>query len=73
MGEVPWFMYVAAMRSLAVAPVVASSTFRYDLPIANLVSLFNVQVYMQAVAYAPGYSGLELITSNGIDLIIGNY
>ncbi|HIE71070.1 MAG TPA: hypothetical protein EYP98_13345 [Planctomycetes bacterium] len=61
------------ITGLAVAPGVASSTLRYDLPIPNLVSLFNLHVYMQAVAYAPGYNGLELITSNGIDLIIGNY
>jgi hypothetical protein len=58
---------------LAVAPGVAPSTLQYDLPIPADLNLLNLHVYMQAVALAPGYNGRELITSNGIDLTIGNY
>jgi hypothetical protein len=56
---------------LGTTPLTAS-TLSFTLAIPNQISLLGSHVYLQAYCFAPGANPLEIISSNGIDWLIGD-
>jgi len=61
------------LTGLAVAPAHVPGILSFNLTVPYSANLNGLHVYMQSVAYAPGENAMGLITSNGVDLTIGNY
>ena len=55
------------------APATGAGTAAYDWPLPNLGSLIGLHVYLQGWALAPGENAAELIVSNGLEWVIGNF
>lgn len=52
--------------------VVGASTCRGSYPIPSATWLQGVHLFLQAWAPAPGQNSAQLVTSNGLDLLLGN-
>lgn len=50
----------------------AAGAATHTLPLPLLPQLLGAHVYLEAWAYAPGMNAAELVTSNGIDILLGN-
>jgi len=48
-----------------------SATFSFPIP--NISGLVGAQIYLQGWAPAPGYNAAGLITSNGLEWVVGSY
>jgi hypothetical protein len=56
---------------LPVTPVTAS-TLQFDAAIPLAPLLLGQHFYIQAYCFAPGVNAAQIVTSNGIDWLIGN-
>jgi hypothetical protein len=56
---------------LPVTPVTAS-TLQFDAAIPLAPALLSQHFYIQAYCFAPGVNAAQIVTSNGIDWLIGN-
>ena len=65
------------LQSAEVVGLVATSTgvatATYSWPLPNLGSLIGLRVYLQGLALAPGYNPANLIVSNGLEWVLGNF
>ena len=48
------------------------TTLQFDAAIPFNTALLDQHVYIQAYAFAPGVNSSQVVTSNGIDWLIGN-
>jgi hypothetical protein len=56
---------------LPVTPV-SASTFQFDAAIPSSPALIGQHFYIQAYCFAPGVNAAQIVTSNGIEWVIGN-
>jgi hypothetical protein len=62
----------ADILGLGTAPL-TPSTLAFSLAIPNQPTLLGFHLYMQAYAFAPGVNPLQIVISNGIDWMFGNF
>ena len=56
----------------ASAPAIHATTLQFDAASPFNTALLDQHVYIQAYAFAPGVNSSQVVTSNGIDWLIGN-
>ena len=61
----------ADILGLGTSPL-TPSTLSFSLAIPSVPSLVGMHLYLQAYAFAPGVSPLQIIISNGVDWMLGN-
>jgi len=65
-------LHSADLLGLGVSAL-SATTLSFSLPLPNAPSLLGSHVYLQAYAIAPGANPLQVIISNGIDWLLGDY
>ncbi|MCA8948483.1 MAG: hypothetical protein KDE27_03220, partial [Planctomycetes bacterium] len=65
------FQLSSAEATLAFLPSGPTTSLTYPLPIST--AWIGTSLYLQAAMFAPGLNALGLETSNGLELVLGEY
>ncbi|MGK0153977.1 MAG: hypothetical protein ACI9SE_000927 [Neolewinella sp.] len=64
---------VSGLSLQSVPPSAGGPYLRFTLNIPFDTNLLGFHLYMQAACFAPGYNAAQFITSNGVDVALGDY